>query len=204
MSEHYLGLTNVSHCAIWRRGLTRHCVLLQFGNSCYVNSVVQALYFCQPFRKHVLEHMQTGEEQDTLLSVLAELFDQIATSKKKFGIIHPRKFVTKVKKENGKVTHCIARERTSFCCTVLFDNVQQQDAHEFLNYLLNTIGDLLAAHHRTAGEPASNTWVQDIFQGTLTNETKCLVCETVSSKDEDFLDLSVDIEQNTSLTHCLK
>ena len=25
----------------------------------------------------------------------------------------------------------------------LFDNYMQQDAHEFLNYLLNTIGDLL-------------------------------------------------------------
>jgi len=39
------------------------------------------------------------------------------------------------------------------------------------------------------------TWIHEIFQGTLTNETRCLNCETVSSKDEDFLDLSVDIEQ---------
>lgn len=26
----------------------------------------------------------------------------------------------------------------------------------------------------------------------------------ISSKDEDFLDLSVDVEQNTSITHCLR
>ena len=39
--------------------------------------------------------------------------------------------------------------------------------------------------------------------GTLTNETKCLTCETVKSKDEDFIDISVDIEQNTSITACL-
>ncbi|NWU40826.1 UBP12 hydrolase, partial [Hylia prasina] len=26
----------------------------------------------------------------------------------------------------------------------------------------------------------------------------------VSNKDEDFLDLSVDVEQNTSITHCLR
>ena len=32
---------------------------------------------------------------------------------------------------------------------VLFDNMQQQDAHEFLNYLLNTIGDLLAGMYRS-------------------------------------------------------
>ncbi|XP_044105424.1 ubiquitin carboxyl-terminal hydrolase 12-like isoform X4 [Neovison vison] len=48
------------------------------------------------------------------------------------------------------------------------------------------------------------TWVHEIFQGTLTNETRCLICETISSKDEDFLDLSVDVEQNTSITHCLR
>ena len=30
-----------------------------------------------------------------------------------------------------------------FSSSVAFDNMQQQDAHEFLNYLLNTIADLL-------------------------------------------------------------
>ena len=75
----------------------------QFGNSCYVNSVVQALYFCRPFRKQVLAFQQTQADQpETLLSTLADLFDQIFSSRRKFGILHPRKFVSKVKKENGK------------------------------------------------------------------------------------------------------
>nr|XP_040023626.1 ubiquitin carboxyl-terminal hydrolase 12A isoform X2 [Gasterosteus aculeatus aculeatus] len=98
----------------------------------------------------------------------------------------------------------------------------QQDAHEFLNYLLNTIADLLQEERKqdkTNGRLANGTldsqnnnsnatpaptWVHEIFQGTLTNETRCLTCETISSKDEDFLDLSVDVEQNTSITHCLR
>lgn len=99
----------------------------------------------------------------------------------------------------------------------------QQDAHEFFNFLLNAISEVLADEKKkelangtlksgTARRPnISNqiensarilegckqdpTWIQDIFQGTLTNETRCLNCETISSKDEDFLDLSVDIEQ---------
>ena len=100
-SEHYLGLTNVRPAVAAPRTSVVASVL-QFGNSCYVNSVVQALYFCRPFRKQVLEHQRTGEEPDTLLSVLAELFDQIASSRRKFGILHPKKFVTKVKKENGE------------------------------------------------------------------------------------------------------
>ncbi|CAK8697062.1 unnamed protein product [Clavelina lepadiformis] len=50
----------------------------------------------------------------------------------------------------------------------------------------------------------TKTWINDIFQGTYTTITRCLTCETVKNKDEDFLDLSVDIEQNTSITHCLR
>ena len=37
--------------------------------------------------------------------------------------------------------------------TVVFDNMQQQDAHEFLNYLLNTIADLLAGEWSYTWQP---------------------------------------------------
>lgn len=72
----------------------------------------------------------------------------------------------------------------------------QQDAHEFLNYLLNTIADILQEEKKqekqngklkngNMNEAEENnkqelTWVHEIFQGTLTNETRCLNCETVS------------------------
>lgn len=55
-----------------------------------------------------------------------------------------------------------------------------------------------------AGSPPEPTWVHEIFQGILTSETRCLNCETVSSKDEDFFDLQVDVDQNTSITYCLR
>lgn len=80
--------------------------------------------------------------------------------------------------------------------TDLFDNYMQQDAHEFLNYLLNTIADILQEEKKqekqngklkngNMNEAEENnkqefTWVHEIFQGTLTNETRCLNCETVS------------------------
>lgn len=43
-----------------------------------------------------------------------------------------------------------------------------------------------------------------LIQGILTNETRCLCCETVTARDETFFDLSLDIEQNSSITSCLK
>lgn len=96
--------------------------------------MLQALYFCRPFREKVLaykeDHQSEGQEKgaegggagtasagggsagggsagsgsaeaETLLSVLGDLFVQIATYKKKFGVIHPKKFISKVKKENS-------------------------------------------------------------------------------------------------------
>ncbi|KAI1285927.1 Ubiquitin carboxyl-terminal hydrolase 46 [Halotydeus destructor] len=178
-NEHYFGLVN-------------------FGNTCYCNSVLQALYFCRPFREKVLEYKAKNKKnsKETLLTCLADLFHNIATQKKKTGTMAPKKFITRLRKENE-----------------VFDNYMQQDAHEFLNYLLNTIGDLLQAeknlqngtvNHGSNQQSSSNTWVHEIFQGTLTNETRCLNCESLSSKDEDFLDLSVDVDQNTSITQCLK
>lgn len=40
--------------------------------------------------------------KESLLSVLGDLFVQIATSRRKYGVIHPKKFITKVKKENSE------------------------------------------------------------------------------------------------------
>ncbi|XP_026326651.1 ubiquitin carboxyl-terminal hydrolase 46 [Hyposmocoma kahamanoa] len=190
-NEHYFGLVN-------------------FGNTCYSNSVLQALYFCKPFREKVLEYKAKNKRtKETLLTCLADLFYSIATQKKKVGSIAPKKFIARLRKEKEE-----------------FDNYMQQDAHEFLNFLINHINEIILAERNqstlkvqknTSGEnvqcngtvpqPQQNTeptWVHEIFQGTLTSETRCLNCETVSSKDEHFFDLQVDVGQNTSITHCLK
>uniref|UniRef100_A0A1Q3FES4 ubiquitinyl hydrolase 1 n=1 Tax=Culex tarsalis TaxID=7177 RepID=A0A1Q3FES4_CULTA len=210
-NEHYFGLVN-------------------FGNTCYSNSVLQALYFCRPFREKVLEYKAKNKRtKETLLSCLADLFYSIATQKKKVGSIAPKKFIARLRKEKEE-----------------FDNYMQQDAHEFLNFLINHINEIILAERNQAkggagggsgaaggtttsknghaggslnhmlngggcgtGEngtqqPQEPTWVHEIFQGILTSETRCLNCETVSSKDENFFDLQVDVDQNTSITHCLR
>jgi uncharacterized UBP type Zn finger protein len=42
-----------------------------------------------------------------------------------------------------------------FTRTELFDNFMQQDAHEFLNYLLNTIADILVEEKKQAATTAT-------------------------------------------------
>ena len=87
----------------------------QFGNTCYSNSVIQALYFCKPFREKVLEYKAKSKAnksassavaganggKETLLTCLADLFHSIATQKKKVGTIAPKKFIARLRKEKG-------------------------------------------------------------------------------------------------------
>ncbi|XP_073289125.1 ubiquitin carboxyl-terminal hydrolase 3 isoform X2 [Primulina huaijiensis] len=130
----------------------RYFGLENFGNTCYCNSVLQALYFCVPFREQLLEYYSNNKNLDAeenLLTCLADLFVQISSQKKKTGVIAPKRFVQRLKKQN----------------------------EIFRSYM---------------------------HQGILTNETRCLCCETVTARDETFLDLSLDIEQNSSITSCLK
>ncbi|TDL19381.1 cysteine proteinase [Rickenella mellea] len=240
-----------------------------FGNTCYANSVLQALYFCHPFRDLVLQtpdnsvpinvvpappqppppqtplrvkntrknstpDVRVGGDTTTangtavqstgppipptpptLFSALRSLFLHISSNSADKGTVAPRAFVEKVKKENEH-----------------FRSTMHQDAHEFLNYLLNKVSEELEedarsrsrnssgedlSHSTTTNSSAgpsngavsssssqSTTLVHNLFEGVLTSETRCLTCETVSSRDESFLDLSIDIEQNSSVTACLR
>ena len=55
-----------------------------------------------------------------------------------------------------------------------------------------------------AGTSPRRTWVQELFQGKYVNQTKCLRCETVTSREEVFFDMSLEIEHNTSVSRCLR
>ncbi|KAG6872536.1 hypothetical protein C0995_009057 [Termitomyces sp. Mi166 len=104
----------------------------------------------------------------TLFSALRSLFLHISTHPQERGIVSPRVFIEKLKEVNR-----------------VFDTTTHQDAHEFLNYLLNKIVEEVEEERKT----------QDALEDWLFK---------VSSRDEAFLDLSIDIEQNSSVTACLR
>ncbi|GAA5967397.1 hypothetical protein JCM11641_000536 [Rhodosporidiobolus odoratus] len=144
---------------------------------------------------------EAPEAESTLLTTLRDLFSAISSQPRSLGTIAPQAFINQLKRDNE-----------------FFRSTLHQDAHEFLNYLVNEIAELLEKDEKKRAEEQGRTpslvgtgfsahvktWVHGLFEGVLTNETRCLTCETVTSRDEAFLDLSIDIEQNTSVTACLR
>mmetsp|Transcript_47812 Transcript_47812/g.149906 ORF Transcript_47812/g.149906 Transcript_47812/m.149906 type:complete len:176 (-) Transcript_47812:629-1156(-) len=117
--------------------------LENFGNTCYCNSVLQALYFCLPFREAVLDwaracvNSKVRNDEDSMLVSVAETFLHISSNKKKFGVYGPKKLIQVLRKNNEA-----------------FRGYQHQDAHEFMNYLLNQITEEL---HMEAKELAPHS-----------------------------------------------
>jgi hypothetical protein len=128
---------------IWISSVTICLLSFQFGNTCYCNSVLQALYFCRPFREKVLQYkqQQKNQKKETLLTCLADLFYSIATQKKKVGTIAPKKFIQRLRKENGKGTLnatlvCVLTAYLSFAWYSLY--ISWHCLTVFQSYVINT------------------------------------------------------------------
>ena len=158
--------------------------------------------------------------QSTLFSALRDIYEAVGRQKSRTGVISPKRFAEVLRRDNE-----------------MYKSPMHQDAHEFLNYLLNVIMECLEDIQRQQEKADAETiplevhtdksrkyetvnegvdqkqqddscvntkWVQELISGTLLSETKCLTCENSSHRDEPFLDLSIDLEQHSSVTSCLQ
>lgn len=117
-----------------------------------------------------------GFEEDNMLTVMKAAFECIAENYSITGVISPYRLLEVTKREN-----------------IMFRNMQHQDAHEFLNFLLNKMI-----------ESDESDDLRGIFEGELVSETKCLTCDSASCRRETFLDLSVDLEQDSSIANSVR
>ncbi len=143
---------------------------------------------------------------ESLFTALKDIFEAITAHNSRLGVVSPTKFLEVLRKEHE-----------------MFRSLMHQDAHEFLNLLLNEVvanvevnakksdaeresNELTESPNTKDGArtPSNTGWVHELFEGTLTSETKCLTCENISQRDEVFLDLSVDLDQHSSVTSCLR
>jgi ubiquitin carboxyl-terminal hydrolase 9/13 len=163
---------------------------------------------------------------ESLFTALKDIFEAVVVNPSRNGVISPIKFLEVLRRENE-----------------MLRSQMHQDAHEFLNLLLNTVVENVDAYAKRVeaekmekaqtpipenaditngesptvsfpsflppptnglGSSSTTRWVHELFEGTLTSETRCLTCENISQRDEPFLDLSVDLDQHSSVTSCLR
>lgn len=147
---------------------------------------------------------------------LKDIFLAVLESNSRTGVLSPQRFLEVFKRDNE-----------------MFQNSNHQDAHEFYGLVLNGVVANVEANARRLQEQAMTNeanglsesveaamgagivnhsgyqspgtgWVHDIFEGLLTSEVKCLTCEKASQKEEVFLDLSIELQEHTSVTSCLR
>jgi ubiquitin C-terminal hydrolase len=187
--------------------------LRNLGNTCFMNSVLQALSCLAPFREYFLSVLVPRNSlwrQQT-----ADCFS--AAARKRLGeaplsLSRELHNVLRVM-WSGKyaVVTPVALLYTVWQKLPRFRGYQQQDAQEFLCFFRDTIHAELQQPQQpefsataAAGEaqptpapsPSSmtrRTVVQEMFEGQLESAVECLACGGVSQRSEPFLDLQLDV-----------
>lgn len=143
---------------------------------------------------------------------LKDIFLALMESEQRIGVLSPQRFLEIFKRDNEMFRNSMHQDAHEFYGLVLNDvitNVEQnarrklaeQSGDGLTESLHNVLGSALAAN----GTQSPGTgWVHNIFEGLLTSETQCLNCGTGSQRDETFLDLSIDLEEHSSVTSCLR
>ncbi|XP_053970950.1 ubiquitin carboxyl-terminal hydrolase 36-like isoform X2 [Hylaeus volcanicus] len=164
------------------------------GNTCYLNSTLQALFHVPALVNWLLSdthHTSKCEQNDgggeCLTCAVAKT---LQFSHQKSGCaIKPFYIYNKLK----------------LICRTMVPG-QQEDAHEFLRYLLEGMEKAYLARHK-AGKLDSyskeTTPINQIFGGYIRTEVKCLQCRHVSTTFQHFQDLLVDIRKASTLDEAL-
>lgn len=181
--------------------------LRNLGNTCFMNAILQSLSNIEQFNCYFKE-----------LPAAAQLSGKTAGR-----MYHTRSqgdnSVSLVEEVRKTLCSLWQGNHTAFSPDSLFYTIwklmpsfrgyQQQDAHEFMRYLLDHLHRELQSKRngevhlsederrlRTRDKVCLNgnaSVVTCVFGGVLQNEVNCLICGTESRKFDPFLDLSLDI-----------
>ncbi|CAF3214885.1 unnamed protein product [Rotaria sp. Silwood2] len=167
--------------------------LVNLGNTCFMNSALQCLIHVAPLTKFFLDGFArvytSGDHQDgynpfdscgDMTGAYAELI---------WNMRRPSRtdsdYISSFKPTRMKET--IGYFAPSFATS------DQQDAQEFITFLLDAMHDEL----KEKNKPDRNTIIQQLFFGTLLSKVTCLKCKHVQSTTNHiaFLPLSLNHQQ---------
>ena len=212
-----------------RVGVPGQIGLLNLGNTCYMNAILQVLSHTETLRSAFLSMLDPKVEQFRASAALVPLLPRITRKKSRedppcqaVWVLSSAPYVVYTNKQphsslvaemrdlfrdlwfRDAVTLSASSFQTSMWSVIpRFYGSEQQDAHEFLRALL----EQLHTEFKTSRSKKERTTIQDIFQGILLSRITCQNCGASSRNTEPFLDLSIDIPQSTKevvLQDCIR
>lgn len=163
--------------------------LENLGNTCFLNSVLQCLTYTEP----LVAYLQSGKHQTTChiagFCALCAIQRHVSRALQSTGrIVAPKDLVSNLR--------CISRN---------FRNARQEDAHEYMIHLLESMHKCCLPSGVPAQSPSAyeKSLVHKIFGGRLRSQVKCLQCSYCSNTFDPFLDLSLEIAKADSLYKAL-
>ncbi|XP_058114075.1 ubiquitin carboxyl-terminal hydrolase 23 isoform X2 [Magnolia sinica] len=163
--------------------------LANLGNTCFLNSVLQCLTYTEPFAAY----LQSGKHKSSChtagFCALCAIQNHVRAALESTGkILSPLHLV--------KNLRCISRN---------FRNARQEDAHEYMVNLLESMHKCCLPSGVSSESPSAyeKSLVHKIFGGRLRSQVKCTQCSFCSNKFDPFLDLSLEIVKADSLSKAL-
>ncbi|KAK8970427.1 Ubiquitin carboxyl-terminal hydrolase 20 [Platanthera guangdongensis] len=167
--------------------------LNNLGNTCFMNAVLQCITHTVPFveKLHNNNHTHACSDKDGDFCSFCALRSHVYESIMKSGlVVTPRNLAYNLSK-----------------ISAYFQPGEQQDAHEFLSCLLDSIHTsylkpISKDHHHLSYRGDSP--VNQVFGGLLRSRLRCLDCGHSSDTYEAIVDLSLEIDDVDNLTSALE
>ncbi|KAK8985512.1 hypothetical protein V6N11_068766 [Hibiscus sabdariffa] len=154
--------------------------LLNCGNSCYANAVLQCLTCTKPLSIYLLHgsHSRTCYGKDWCL--MCELEQHVMLLRDAGGPLSPSRILSHIRSINGQM-----------------GDGSQEDAHEFLRLLVASMQSIclerLGGEQKVDPRLQETTFIQHTFGGRLRSKVKCLRCSHESERYENIMDLTLEI-----------
>ncbi|MCD7451418.1 hypothetical protein HAX54_011727 [Datura stramonium] len=163
--------------------------LQNLGNTCFLNSVLQCLTYTEP----LAAYLESGKHQSSCrmagFCALCAIQKHVSRALQATGkILAPKDLVSNLR--------CISRN---------FRNARQEDAHEYMVNLLESMHKCCLPSGVPSESPSAyeKSLVHKIFGGRLRSQVQCMQCKFCSDKFDPFLDLSLEILKADSLHKAL-
>ncbi|GLJ38124.1 hypothetical protein SUGI_0776120 [Cryptomeria japonica] len=159
------------------------CGLINCGNSCYANVVLQCLTFTRPLAAYLLQgdHAQCCKRKNWCL--MCELEQLILTARQSKSPVSPTRILSRLQRMRSYLGYG-----------------RQEDAHELLRLSIEAMQSICL--DEAGGEKTVNpttqktTFMQQLFGGCLLSKVQCMRCHYESDRFENMLDLTVEIHGN--------